>query len=207
MPKPLRICCLECDVFKDFPPAVSTKQYYGEIVQDWLRVEAGEKWGQFHCNGETRVWQFCCLFCNLLRFSAEKPQLPVVDDWDVFIIPGSRCNVDDGHAWITAVCALVREAHSKQKALIGMCFGHQLVAHALGGVSSPAPPFNIGVDEITLHSARARQLLGGRTSFKLVRRYYSMGKADLTTSPHLYPCYSINRTDGRFRRSPLAARS
>jgi GMP synthase-like glutamine amidotransferase len=87
--------------------------------------------------------------------------------------------VDDGHAWITAVCALVREAHSKQKALIGMCFGHQLVAHALGGVSSPAPPFNIGVDEITLHSARARQLLGERTSFTLVSRYYSMGKADL----------------------------
>jgi hypothetical protein len=71
MPKPLRICCLECDVFKDFPPAVSTKQYYGEIVQDWLRVEAGEKWGQFHCNGESRVWQFCCLFCNYYGFSGE----------------------------------------------------------------------------------------------------------------------------------------
>ncbi|MCB1343427.1 MAG: type 1 glutamine amidotransferase [Pseudooceanicola sp.] len=55
------------------------------------------------------------------------------DDCDGWLITGSRHGAYEDHAWIPPLEALIREIHAKGLPLIGVCFGHQIIAQALGG--------------------------------------------------------------------------
>ena len=54
-------------------------------------------------------------------------------DADAWIVTGSRCGVYDGFPWITKLKSFLRFIHEEQKPLVGICFGHQVIAEALGG--------------------------------------------------------------------------
>jgi len=56
-----------------------------------------------------------------------------MDDCDAYLITGSRYSVYDEELWIRRLEQYVRQLHEKKKKLIGICFGHQLIAQALGG--------------------------------------------------------------------------
>ena len=56
-----------------------------------------------------------------------------VDDHDVYIFSGSPHGVYEDLPWIRESEAFVRRAAAAGKVLIGGCFGHQLIAQALGG--------------------------------------------------------------------------
>jgi GMP synthase-like glutamine amidotransferase len=55
------------------------------------------------------------------------------DDCDAWLCTGSSASVYEGEAWIEALAAFVREAYEARVPFVGICFGHQLIAHALGG--------------------------------------------------------------------------
>ena len=50
------------------------------------------------------------------------------------MITGSKSSVYDDKDWIRSLEGFVRECHAARRKVIGICFGHQLVAQALGGV-------------------------------------------------------------------------
>ncbi|MGD9917323.1 MAG: type 1 glutamine amidotransferase [Paenirhodobacter sp.] len=52
---------------------------------------------------------------------------------DGWIITGSRFGVYEDHPWIAPLEDLVRAIVAARVPLVGICFGHQLVAQALGG--------------------------------------------------------------------------
>ena len=57
-------------------------------------------------------------------------------NWDAFsgmIISGSAANVPDREEWVLTVERYLAEAVAAQLPLFGICFGHQLLAQALGG--------------------------------------------------------------------------
>ena len=56
-----------------------------------------------------------------------------IDEFDGYIIPGSRKSVYDGDHWIEALKKFVIALDTKKKKLVGVCFGHQLIAEVLGG--------------------------------------------------------------------------
>lgn len=70
-------------------------------------------------------------FKNYSVVSEEYPQ--TVDDCDAYLITGSRHSVYDELEWIKALEKWVVAIHSKPKKLVGICFGHQIIAQALGG--------------------------------------------------------------------------
>lgn len=58
-----------------------------------------------------------------------------VDKHDVYVITGSRHGVYEPHAWIPPLEQLIRDIYQAGKKLVGVCFGHQIMAQALGGVA------------------------------------------------------------------------
>lgn len=56
-----------------------------------------------------------------------------IDEVDAYLITGSKCSVYDEQRWISTLASFVCELHQRKKKLLGICFGHQMVAHALGG--------------------------------------------------------------------------
>ncbi|MFN0134135.1 MAG: type 1 glutamine amidotransferase [Phycisphaerales bacterium] len=53
---------------------------------------------------------------------------------------GGEQNVGETHAWMEPELACLRAAHERQLPVIGICLGHQLIAHALGGEVAPMSP-------------------------------------------------------------------
>lgn len=56
-----------------------------------------------------------------------------IDEVDAYLITGSKSSVYDDKPWIPPLMDFVRELHSRGKKTVGICFGHQLIAQALGG--------------------------------------------------------------------------
>lgn len=56
-----------------------------------------------------------------------------IDDCDGWIVSGSPASVYDDLDWITTAEDIVRDLLAAERPLIGICFGHQLIAQALGG--------------------------------------------------------------------------
>lgn len=55
-------------------------------------------------------------------------------DFDGYVITGSPASVnDDALPWVGALLAFIRAVDAARQPLIGLCFGHQAVARALGG--------------------------------------------------------------------------
>jgi GMP synthase-like glutamine amidotransferase len=61
-----------------------------------------------------------------------EPLPPDVHRHDAYLITGSSAGVYEDHAWIEPLKTFVRAAAGRAK-LVGICFGHQLLAEALGG--------------------------------------------------------------------------
>ncbi len=61
-----------------------------------------------------------------------------IDAFDAYVITGSPRGVYDDDDWIAPLHDLVRTLYAAGKPLIGICFGHQLIANALGGKAEKA---------------------------------------------------------------------
>ena len=61
-----------------------------------------------------------------------------LDEVDAYIITGSKLSVYDDVPWINQLKDFVRDLHQAKKKIVGICFGHQLIAEALGGKTSKA---------------------------------------------------------------------
>ncbi len=71
---------------------------------------------------EFRVW------------SALDGELPEdLHECDAWLITGSRHDAYSDIPWIQALRAWIRQAHDADVKLAGVCFGHQVIAQALGG--------------------------------------------------------------------------
>lgn len=68
------------------------------------------------------------------RYWVENVELPPSPDaCHGYIITGSAAGVYEDHAWLEPARAFIRDAMAAERRLLGVCFGHQLIADALGG--------------------------------------------------------------------------
>ena len=70
-------------------------------------------------------------FTNYAVVDMEFPTAPdVVDGW---LITGSKHGAYEDHPWIKPLEDLIRDIYARAIPLVGICFGHQIIAQALGG--------------------------------------------------------------------------
>lgn len=75
-------------------------------------------------------------------------KLPAPQDFDGYIIMGSRHSVYDDLPWIEPLRQFIRTLTSARIPLVGICFGHQIMAEALGGkVAAAAEGWLLGVQD------------------------------------------------------------
>ncbi|HAT84527.1 MAG TPA: GMP synthase [Rhizobiales bacterium] len=56
-----------------------------------------------------------------------------VMDCDAWLITGSKFGAYEDYDWIHRLRGFLTEAYEKDRAIVGICFGHQILAEALGG--------------------------------------------------------------------------
>lgn len=124
------------------------------------------------------------LFQKLLRreneewtfFHVEMGHFPTeIDDFDVFIITGSKHDAFTDLDWIVQLRKLIQEAVRLGKTILGYCFGHQIISTALGGDCQRAPDaigWELGFKRIQLNpsvASRYAPVLEGRESLYILQ--------------------------------------
>jgi GMP synthase-like glutamine amidotransferase len=78
--------------------------------------------------------------------------LPATPDaCDAYICSGSQFSVYDAREWIEPLGEFLRKLQRTRVPYVGICFGHQMLAQALGGEVARAPQgWGIGVHEMSI---------------------------------------------------------
>jgi GMP synthase (glutamine-hydrolysing) len=81
---------------------------------------------------------------DLVEFDATAGELPTHTAFDGCLVTGSRSSVYWEEEWIPASKAWVRDAVEDGLPTLGVCWGHQLLADALGGTVADMGEYEIG---------------------------------------------------------------
>ena len=88
------------------------------------------------------------LAADLVEFDATGGHLPDAFDFDGVVITGSSSSVYWDEPWITALVDWVAEADARGLPILGVCYGHQVLAEALGGTVAGMDGYEIGYREV-----------------------------------------------------------
>ena len=89
---------------------------------------------------------------ELVEWLPHEAPPPAADEFDAAIVFGAEAQIDqdDQRPWLRAEKELVRELLERRTPMLGVCFGSQMIADALGAVVRPAEGPEIGWFEIEL---------------------------------------------------------
>lgn len=77
--------------------------------------------------------------------------LPDLNSCDGYILSGSPKAAYEKDPWIIELGDFIRKAHTLKKKIVGICFGHQLIAHSLGGLAEKSPSgWGVGVHKFQI---------------------------------------------------------
>lgn len=138
----MKINLLLCDTFPGLlPPFINS---YAEMFANLFKVACP--------NVETKVYY---------TFLGE---LPEMNDEDIFLITGCNQSAYDHDDWILSLIKWTQTAVASRCKLVGICFGHQLIAQALGGkVKRAINGWGTGIRESYIVDAFTAELFGDQT--------------------------------------------
>ena len=118
MNSPLKICILDNDNLD--PAVVDTYVSYGAMTETMFAA-AGVPW-QFE------------------RFNTTRGEYPAsFDPYDAVLLTGSKADSFSDEPWVKTLREHVTELLKQRKKLLGICFGHQLIAYCLGAQVGRSP--------------------------------------------------------------------
>ncbi|OAA60616.1 GMP synthase [Akanthomyces lecanii RCEF 1005] len=117
-----RLAVLECDV--PCPGVVEFRGSYGDMFHTLL-AEGMRRLPGDDAQTELEVTKWDVVNAHIY---------PDFDDFDGLMISGSKHTAFDNTPWITALIEYLSEfLKASRKPIVGICFGHQIIARTLGG--------------------------------------------------------------------------
>ena len=111
-------------------PELDSFKTYPGMVEDWLSDTGAA-------------------FTTYSVMNMEFPTAP--DAHDLWVITGSKFGAYEDHAWIPPLEEFIRACRSANIPMVGICFGHQIMAQALGGVVRKSDKgWGVGIHDYTL---------------------------------------------------------
>jgi len=72
---------------------------------------------------------------KLSFYDVQKGQYPTsINECDAYMSTGSKYSVYENQEWIIQLLAFIQSLYIAKKPFVGICFGHQLIAQAIGGL-------------------------------------------------------------------------
>jgi len=106
----------------------------GLLETDVLYDDLIKEYGSYGLMFERYFSQLDDSALEFVYYQVQQGELPLfLDECDAYIITGSKAGVYEDHDWIAPLSNWVKEADQAKVKVLGICFGHQLIAHALGG--------------------------------------------------------------------------
>lgn len=99
-----------------------------------------------------------------------------VRDCEGWLITGSRHGVYEDHPWIPPLEQFIRDAFAAHVPVVGICFGHQIVAQAMGGKveryaggwAVGATDYDFGGEKMTLNAWHRDQVVQAPAGAKVI---------------------------------------
>lgn len=199
----MRLAILDCATWTD--PSLDKYGTVGKLVTGWL---------QPHLPAATY---------DIIAIAHGAP-FPAMGDYDGFILPGSEHGVYDDTPWMKPLATYLLGLRDAQKPLLGICFGHQMMAHTFGGHAAKANlGFCAGVrrwtvkdqvfDAMVLHQDQVleappnAQVIGGADYCKNGVISYDFGGLSMQFHPEYAPEFVhdvIDVLDGDSMTAPAA---
>ncbi|KAK1567072.1 hypothetical protein Q3G72_007761 [Acer saccharum] len=111
--------------------------YFGVFVK--MLAEEGEAWDLYRVA------------------SGEFPDDDEIGSYDGYVISGSCSDAHGNDDWICKLVALLNKLDSMKTKVLGFCFGHQILARALGGKTGRSiKGWDIGVTAVHLSSSSSK---------------------------------------------------
>lgn len=104
------------------------------------------------------------LDADLVEYDVTERELPETFAFDGCLVTGSRASVYWDEPWIRDLESWVDDAVDRGLPFLGVCFGHQLLAHALGGTVESMDEYEIGYRTVE-HDGESELLAGVSESF------------------------------------------
>ena len=71
---------------------------------------------------------------EFVYYQVQQGELPLfLDECDAYVVTGSKAGAYEDHDWIEPLSNWIVEAAQAEIKMLGVCFGHQVIAQALGG--------------------------------------------------------------------------
>jgi GMP synthase (glutamine-hydrolysing) len=116
---------------------------YASIIEEIVRERTGED-------------------ADFSRFRPHRDEIPESLEWDAVVVTGSEYHVYDRQRWVEASELFLRFALESETPVLGICYGHQLLADTLGGVVAEMDEREMGYREVAVTDrGRASGLFDG----------------------------------------------